>query len=274
MTKHRKLEAIPYTTVSTFIGKESEGTQAETWKVALRGKPNSINAYVKFSLNHRQTIAELVCSQIGRALGLNISKSYLVYIDTDNLPEHVISSSLYASRGKMLAFASSSPDPEAMSFERLIHMDNNKANEMFELWKELENVIAFDEWIANPDRTDCNYLYTPQDNDFWLIDHGSALTGDYMPNWALNNPQVETHNALYESIAHQNNLTQKHELKEKAAKLMERANTIDFSEIDSDGYHQMIDPKVNNDDIANFLKTRIDHSVELLCQKMGIPQLV
>lgn len=274
MTKKVKLKPIPYTVVSTYLGRENSGTQAETWKVSLRAEPRSVNAYVKLTLNYRQTIAELACAQVGRALGLNIPECYLVYIDTDNLPEKVQKESMFTGRGHMLAFASGSPDPDVMSFERLLLANNDKANALFDAWKDLDLVIAFDEWIANPDRTMCNYLFSPADNDFWLIDHGSALTGDYMPNWALNNYKVETHNALFESIAYQKDLGEKYEMKKKATNLMSKAQKVDLASLDSSGFYKMIDSNINVEDIAKFLQERIDYSVELLCQKMGIPQLV
>lgn len=274
MTKKIKLKPIKYTAVSTYFGRENSGTQAETWKVSLRAEPRSVNAYVKLTLNYRQTIAELACAQVGRALGLNIPECFLVYIDTDNLPEKVKKESMFSNRGEILAFASGSPDPDVMSFERLLMVDNDSANALFDCWDDLDLVIAFDEWIANPDRTMCNYLFSPADNDFWLIDHGSALTGDYMPNWALKNPSVETHNALYESIAHQRELNAKYDMKQKATILMDKAQKVDFTSLDSTGFYKMIDSSVNVEDIAKFLQDRINYSVELLCQKLGIPQLV
>lgn len=274
MTKKIKLKNVPYTIVSTYFGREHSGSQAETWKVSLRAEPRSVNAYIKLTNNYRQTIAELACAQVGKALGLNIPDCYLVYVDTDNLPEKVKKESMFANRGEMLAFASGSPDPDVMSFERLLAVDNDKANELFDAWEHLDLVIAFDEWIANPDRTMCNYLFSPSDNDFWLIDHGSALTGDYMPRWALHNTKVETHNALYESVAHQKELSEKYEMKKKAATLMSKAHNVDYDSLDASGFYRMIDNNVNVEDIAKFLQERIDYSVELLCQKLGIPQLV
>ncbi|PMN51713.1 hypothetical protein BCT31_17695 [Vibrio lentus] len=181
---------------------------------------------------------------------------------------------MFANRGEMLAFASGSPDPDVMSFERLLAVDNDQANALFDAWEHLDLVIAFDEWIANPDRTMCNYLFSPADNDFWLIDHGSALTGDYMPRWALHDTKVETHNALYESIAHQKDLNEKYAMKKKATTLMSKAQNVDFDSLDASGFYKMIDNNVNVEDIAKFLQERIDYSVELLCQKLGIPQLV
>lgn len=273
MTNKIELKDILYTVVSTYFGRETSGSQAETWKVSLRAEPRPVNAYLKLTHNHRQTIAELACAQVGKALGLNIPDCYLVYIDTNNLPEKVKNESMFSNRGEILAFASGSPDPDVMSFERLLATDNEKANILFDKWQHLDLVIAFDEWIANPDRTMCNYLFSPADNDFWLIDHGSALTGDYMPNWALHNSKIETHNALYESIADLKELNCKYEIKEKATALMNKAHTIDFDGLDSSGFYKMIDENVNSEDIANFLQERIDYSVYLLCQKLGIPQL-
>ncbi|MEI8624590.1 hypothetical protein P4S67_09975 [Pseudoalteromonas sp. B137] len=240
----------------------------------MRAEPRSVNAYIKLTNNYRQTIAELACAQVGKALGLNIPDCYLVYVNTDNLPEKVKKESMFDNRGEMLAFASGSPDPDVMSFERLLVIDDNKANALFDAWENLDLVIAFDEWIANPDRTMCNYLFSPSDNDFWLIDHGSALTGDYMPRWALHDAKVETHNALYESIAHQKELSEKYEMKKKAATLMTKAHNVDYDSLDASGFYKMIDSNVNVEDIAKFLQERIDYSVELLCQKLGIPQLV
>ncbi|MDF3123519.1 HipA family kinase [Rheinheimera sp. 1928-s] len=274
MSNKQDLPNVKYTQVSTYFGRETSGSNAETWKVSLRGTPNSINAYIKFVHDFKQTITELACSKVGRALGLNIPEAYLVYVDTNAFPENVKKQSSFAGKGALLAFASASPAPNSMSFERLLSENNPMANKLFEAWKSLDDVIAFDEWIANPDRLDCNYLYSPAHNDFWLIDHGNALTGDCMPHWALDKPEIETYNTLFESVSHLKTHKEKYLMKNKADALMERAKVIDFSTLDAENYYKMIHGSADAAKISEFLEKRINHSVKLLCQKMGIPQLI
>ena len=53
-------------------------------------------------------------------------------------------------------------------------------------WPRLDTAIAFDEWIANPDRTARNLLFR-ETGDFVLIDHGEAIPSDALADTVIDN---------------------------------------------------------------------------------------
>ncbi len=53
-------------------------------------------------------------------------------------------------------------------------------------WRRLDTAIAFDAWIANPDRTARNLLFR-ETGDFVLIDHGEAIPSDALADTVVDN---------------------------------------------------------------------------------------
>lgn len=273
VSKQLNIQSIPYTSVSTFLGLESQGNNAETWKVTLRSSPTSVTAYLKLCRDHKQIVAEIVSAKVGRALNLRVPNFYLVFVDTSEIPSITHKPSLFSNSGITLAFASESPNSRTMSFERLLRIENATANTAFDEWKDYNLVVAFDEWIANPDRNWGNFLFTPGDSNFWLIDHGAALTGDKYPQWSLNQPSISTHNALLEMKLHSLSTTEKEDIQSAAFKLMDKARTIEINSINTDNFVNKISPNTEVEKIIKFLALRIDQTAKELCKKIGLPQL-
>ena len=74
-------------------------------------------------------------------------------------------------------------------------------------WPTLLAAIAFDEWIANGDRTASNLLYMGP-KDFQLIDHGEALPNRISAKTKLAN-RLARHLVASEPTAHPQDLSQR-----------------------------------------------------------------
>lgn len=267
------LNSERFTIVSTYFGKETSGVNAETWKVSLLQETQNVTGYLKFVHDSRQAIAEFLCSELGKILKLKIPDSYLVYVDTDKLPDSVASQSQFSNKGPMYCFASISPITDTVSFERLIGTNTEYADSAMKYWKDYEKVIAFDQWVANPDRTSGNFLFCPLSKDFWLIDHGSALTGDFYPNWALHVPGSGCSNALLDMNLHNYQDSDKQRLQKVATTLMLAAAQINLTQIDEHNFFDLVHGSLDKTELREFLRIRIELCTDQLCEYMGIPKL-
>ena len=112
-------------------------------------------------------IAELLCGELGRVLGLPIPE--LVFVDLDpalgrNEPDEEIQALIDASAGLNLALDFL---PGALAFDPLAAQS---------LDRELASaVVWFDAYITNVDRTPRNPNLLLWHRKLWLIDHGAAL---------------------------------------------------------------------------------------------------
>lgn len=144
----------------------------ETWKAEVYAETGPTIAYVKM-LEPQQVISEVVCSLVGSALGLNIPKPFLVYVERNNLPQ---SKKWNTSEERRISFGSE--DARHPSFRQWIQANGNAVFRALVSWNGFAQTAWLDEWIANDDRNVGNLLF--DGNDFWLIDHSHALTG---PQW-------------------------------------------------------------------------------------------
>lgn len=121
----------------------------------------------------RELAVELICSCIGREIGLPIPEPVLL-IDYDD------------------AWYFGSIDLGHPNLQQVAVCSDAAIIAKLEGWAGLVKAACFDEWIANPDRGDENLLF--DGNDFILIDHGLAIpegmrpgdwTDDYYSNHLL-----------------------------------------------------------------------------------------
>lgn len=115
----------------------------------------------------RVLIAELICGELGRALGLPVPE--LVFVELDpalgrNEPDEEIQALINASAGLNLALDYL---PGSLGFEPLMlpMVDGTLASA----------VVWFDAYITNVDRTPRNPNLLLWHRNLWLIDHGAAL---------------------------------------------------------------------------------------------------
>lgn len=112
-------------------------------------------------------VAELICGELGRALGLPVPELVLVELDPAlgrNEPDGEIQALVTASAGLNLALDYL---PGALAFDSLsagaVHADLAAA------------IVWFDAFITNVDRTPRNTNMLWWHRNLWLIDHGAAL---------------------------------------------------------------------------------------------------
>lgn len=271
-TQKISLEPIAVGRLLTSYGPESEGADCETHKVSVRYIGGSCTAYLKLYKDHRKIVAELAASQLGRALGLNIPKPFLVIVDPGMIPAD---QSSFDQTGTLLAFASAQAGKAPVSFNRLINSVSTGIHQLLLDWKGLNSTIAFDEWLANVDRNPGNILFNAEDKSFWLIDHGQALTGSNWPLWGLEDHKVAATNVLLNELLRDAPLdtNQKAALRDSANELMLRASQLDFDQLDPDNYFGLLVGEDEKSTISTFAYLRAFVTVELICKKIGMPGL-
>lgn len=148
-------------------------------------------AYIKV-LDSRQLINELICSTLGRAVGLPIPEGFIVRATSTDLPESGI---LAQHQGEALIFGCADVGHPSLK-RRLTESGGEILRELFNSWKQWDSAAIFDEWIANPDRHPGNLLLESP-SKVWLIDHSHSLTGhawtdaDLVPDRSVRNQIAE-----------------------------------------------------------------------------------
>jgi len=263
--KQNELSPISVDTVSTWIERETEGNDGETWKVWLLNNAKT-HAYVKIPHNKLSIIAELAAAQVGRAINLKIPEPFLIRIDPDDLPDE----SRFSSEAFIFAYGCSSCGNSTKSFERLI--DGNAA--ILDSWDGLESTLIFDEWIANTDRNLGNLIYDAVSKTYWLIDHGRAfadITSLFLEE-NLTNPAVTISNDLLNTVIGCD-MTYARKIEQLSNKLMIQCQTINLTDLDRDNHYQRICKSVKKEQLSNFLTKRIHHTTELICNKIGLTMM-
>lgn len=126
-------------------------------------------AFIKV-LPQRKLLVELLAAVVGRAHDLPIPEPFLITVQghqLQNFPHP---------KARLWAFASL--DSESPSLSRLTR-DAELIVRHLRRWKRVSEAIAFDSWLANPDRTTKNILLTDNGEHVALIDHEDALA-DWM----------------------------------------------------------------------------------------------
>src|SRR5690606_30889647 len=125
---------------------------------------------VKFSgagQGTRALIAELIAGEIARTLGLRVPELVLVELSEEigrNEPDPEIRDLLRASVGLNLGMAYL---PSAFAYNQLLKPPPDAAL--------ASEIVWFDAYVTNVDRTPRNVNLLIWQNEMWLIDHGAAL---------------------------------------------------------------------------------------------------
>lgn len=122
----------------------------------------------------RALVAELVCGEIGRVLGLPVPEIVFAELDHDlsrTEPDHEISGLIRRSAGLNLALDYL---PGSVMYDRLVmRVDAELAS----------RIVWFDAYISNVDRTARNPNMLIWHRKLWLIDHGAALYFHHADGW-------------------------------------------------------------------------------------------
>ncbi|MDP0496386.1 MAG: hypothetical protein Q7Q73_09275 [Verrucomicrobiota bacterium JB024] len=265
-----KIEPVAVADVVTLLGRVDQGRDGETYRTELLTRAGrTVSGYVKLTEDRRQIIAELTAAQVGRALGLRIPVPYVAILDTADLrPEF---QSRYANRGALVCFASRQAGKRHHGLERPPADSGwrNDANRHFDL----NGTISFDELIANDDRNLGNIIYAPDRHEFWLIDHGRALTGSYWAHWGLGDPEIAVRNLLADQNVTEWDEGQRRAVVRAAEALVLQCSKIAITHLDIDGHFAKIDASTDRQEIIAFLQGRLNHTVRLLCNRLGLDQL-
>jgi len=140
------------------------------WRGYLVTSDNKMTkAYVKQIQNINELYKEVLCSLLGRAIGIETPEPLIVKVEADH-PD-------IPNNGNQLFFGTE--DCESPSFSRFLL--NNKSNEEQLLsYEKLHEIISFDELIANTDRHLGNILFNGVEYNF--IDHGKTFPPDFGHN--------------------------------------------------------------------------------------------
>lgn len=243
----------------------TEGQDSETWKGTLVDEENGrLNAYVK-----RQSapamLAEIVSALVGRALGLPIPRPFVVLISRSALPQ-----SRHWEPEDVAALAFALEDARAVSFKRYVERHALGDAEIFsrlKAWDRLQEMLCLDEWLANTDRHLGNLLF---DGEFWLIDHGRAFN---VPRW----PREPLHAArLYDSrlsdmLMGTLSEHERYQWRKVGIAFEQRCARVPAGDTPRQ-LVAFVDPELAND-AAVFLASRASCLVQLLCQRLRIPEL-
>lgn len=266
------LEPVRTADVCTLLGRMDEGNDGETYKAELLDDDgNAVTGYVKLTLDPRKIIAELATAQVGRAIGLRIPRPYVVLLDTADLRPEFESS--FANRGIMVCFASQQAGSRSYSLERGLNSPDKAFIEAVDGKFDLAGTIALDELVANDDRNLGNIIYTPGKQEFWLIDHGRALTGNYWQLWGLDNPAIAVRNLLADENAAVWDEAQRNTILGRARELVNKCAQLCLDDLDQDGHFTKIDAATDRQEIIGFLRERIQHTVPLLCNRLQLGHL-
>ena len=119
-------------------------------------------------------IAELVCGEIARTLGLPVPEIVFAELDGDlarTEPDHEISALIRHSAGLNLAVDYL---PGSCMFDPLVFkVDPDLAS----------RIVWFDAYVTNVDRTPRNPNMLTWHKRLWVIDHGASLYFHHSPDW-------------------------------------------------------------------------------------------
>lgn len=266
--------AYLYTGAELYKRKDSPGFGVkEVWKGTVRSNESRADVYLKLCPTH-ELIADACCAWLGKSLGLNIPKPYLLKLTRDRLPD----SQLW--RGNMddfiYAFALQDVGENAHSLSTLLNCNDPVARKDFFEWGGAKDVIVFDEWIANSDRSQENILY---DGEFWLIDHGEAFGGSRLALWgSMPGPDEEFPNILLNDLAKDLRSAQSraeflYPIMDFVGRCSEKSEEGLAEGLLSIGLAPGLTEEKTMLNIAEFLKQRAPYLMAIFGRKMGMPEL-
>lgn len=223
-------------------------------------------AYIKVVLG-KQLTNELIATTIGRALNLPIPQGYLLNVRPIDLPE----SQLLQERGaEALIFGS-----RALDHPSLVRRFKGNLQEavawVHTNFERLDEALVFDDWIANADRHLGNLLVGAV-NQVWLIDHGHCFTG---PEWLATQLQAaqDFGNQLASNLIPNLTLPQRVALRDKTKEMSRLYSIVDTEQIMNRSFADRLLSPSDLVVVSNFLRDRIQHLVDIMSNRVGIPGL-
>ncbi|MDR6447448.1 hypothetical protein J2794_003564 [Paraburkholderia terricola] len=239
----------------------------EIWRGTVR-----IDAYVDVPVyfrmgSLRSIVSELVCSVLGRTLGLPIPRPYLIEVTRSALPG---SKNWKAREERRVTFACAEVS-ESTAFSQIIAQDSEYARQLLRKWDLYPHTVIFDEWVANLDRNHSNILFSA--NVIWLIDHADALGGILSELHALTEIQTDSFtNVLLDRHVADFTHQDKADLITIAGEIMNYASDIDLDAAIACAAVESITSLEAASEVLEFLATRLKNTVPFLCNRVGLHQ--
>lgn len=226
---------------------------------------DDIGVYIRIA-NPMPVAAELICSVIGRSIGLPIPEPFLVSIDKGALP----GSRLLPQEKPALAFASL--DVGGQTFSQLMRGDSPATQAMLMKWKHMIPVATFDEWMANRDRNLSNILFVA--NVLWIIDHAEAFHGKARGLFGLSELiENSNSNILADILAKCTPAECALHLAAAKVWLMNTAAFLDVQEAAACADIDHWQTPEQRTELLDFVTKRLTITHRLLCTRLGHPQL-
>ncbi|MCY4014236.1 MAG: hypothetical protein OXG82_16150 [Gammaproteobacteria bacterium] len=197
-----------------------------------------------------QIVREVLCALIAQDVGLPALRPGVVLVEDTPLSEH----------GRY-AFGTLATDTRELQGMR----DDTVLRSQLARWQHMALAVAFDEWIANSDRTPSNLLFRGA-SQFVLIDHGEAIPADLPPDGA------STTNLLarlaYSDVSRDEEFAAVRRV-QNAATAFSRVN---MAAIENASLAGSWDPDAMLPECCRLLTDRLPHLPDLIAQRFGDPQ--
>jgi hypothetical protein len=227
-----------------------------------------VPAYLRMG-SLRTVVSELVCSVVGRALGLPIPRPYLVRVNKPALPA---STAWNEDEAMRYTFACAEVS-ESTAFSQLISHKSEYARKLLRGWELYPHTVTFDEWVGNLDRNQSNILFSA--NVIWLIDHADALGGVLGEIHDLSDIQGDAFsNVLLDRHVADFSVNDKSTLIAIAGEIMAFAAQLDLNSALDCASLSTIGSLATVKKILAFLGTRLLNTVPFLCNRIGMPQII
>ena len=220
--------------------------QGAVWQCTVQVEDRLADAYVK-AVPKYQIVREVVCALLAQHIDLPVLRPGVVllhgaFFDTD----------------EQFAFATLATDQRPLIGMR----DDSVLRAQLSRWPYLALAIAFDEWIANSDRTVRNLLFRGA-SDFVLIDHGEAIPAEMTAGGS------STANLLarlaYSGVSRDEELAAVRRVQQAAT----RFDEIDMKGIENASLAGHWDPDGMLRECCRLLTDRLNHLDDLIAQRFG-----
>lgn len=229
--------------------------------------PISKHETVYFRLSKAATLqAELVAAVMAQALGLQTPQPYILHIDPGGLPG---SRFCLADRATLCV---ATQNIGGNTFAQLLRTDSAYATSLIRKWTQLLPTVAFDEWVANPDRNLGNIIYVA--SALWLIDHAEAFCGSARGLFSFTDLQADLFANKLADLLHPATKSQKvAHLSHVRTWLAETGRGLDIERLVALTNVTAWQKSDGAGELVNFIKQRFLLTHHLLCQRLGLPQL-
>jgi hypothetical protein len=249
----------------------SEGNINDTFRGQILKSDQTIAHAVLKDLPTKQLVNELAASSLAHSHGLPTPNVYLARVEPGILS---VSKGPTLSDGSHIVFASEDVKVPnvAFSFRNSTAPQSDLLIATLIKWKLLGGLYAFDTWIANTDRHAGNLLFGGGD-DVWLIDHGHSFTG---PNWKSGDlkPDIAYGHRLKEWLTPRMTSEQRLQKSKDGAKFVNAIDkTVCSNVAQNSGADAYLTPPEDTD-LGNFVSQRVDFTVKITNDALGVPTVV